>query len=151
MKTCPRCHEEKPLSGFHRDKHTVSGYTSHCAACRRIARRRWLDRPEARAHWNEYQRERYAADVQRQRTRRHNQKRNNRPMARAHAAVTFAIKTGKLTPARDCACEQAGPDCVGEVQYHHDSYLPADKLMVRPLCASHHKRWHIANEVLQPD
>ena len=34
MKTCPKCGECKPLSGFRKDKSRKSGVQSHCKPCR---------------------------------------------------------------------------------------------------------------------
>jgi ribosomal protein S27AE len=54
--------------------------------------------------------------------------------ARAHAMVTYAIRTGKLTPAQ---CEKCGNS---NALAHHDDY--AEPLTVRWLCDIHHAEWH---------
>jgi hypothetical protein len=64
----------------------------------------------------------------------------------AHDAVQRAIQRGDLVP-EPCA------DCGEPVSVaHHDSY--AERLVVRWLCDSHHRLWHITHpvdyEVLAP-
>lgn len=40
MKTCTKCNTEKPLSEYHKDKHSKTGYTSSCNDCRKAVRTR---------------------------------------------------------------------------------------------------------------
>ena len=47
MKTCSKCGDDKPLSEFHKDKHTKDGYTSSCISCRKLVRTR-KDAPKAK-------------------------------------------------------------------------------------------------------
>jgi hypothetical protein len=56
---------------------------------------------------------------------------------RAYANLRYAMKTGRVVKGE---CEQAGEDCWGEIQAHHDDY--SKPLEVRWLCASHHGLLH---------
>jgi hypothetical protein len=52
-KACCTCEQTKPVSEFHRDRHTASGYANRCKECRRpgnaTAVARWRERhPERR-------------------------------------------------------------------------------------------------------
>lgn len=58
-------------------------------------------------------------------------------MTAAHAAVSAALKNGRLTKG---ACEQASAECRGRVIAHHDDY--ARPLDVRWLCERHHGLHH---------
>jgi hypothetical protein len=58
-----------------------------------------------------------------------------RPAARW--AVLRAVRAGQLERG---PCEQAGPDCHGRVEGHHDDYTRP--LAVRWLCRRHHVRHH---------
>lgn len=42
MKSCSKCKTEKPLGAFHRTKHTKSGLTSQCKACRNAKTLEWF-------------------------------------------------------------------------------------------------------------
>ena len=66
----------------------------------------------------------------------------------AHAAVSRAVRDGRLTPT---PCEV--PGCTRDITVgHHDDYTK--QLDVRWLCDSHHRLWHIEHpveyEVLRP-
>ena len=58
---------------------------------------------------------------------------------RAYANLRYARKIGKVVKGE---CEQAGEDCYGEVQAHHDDYTKS--LDVRWLCARHHTLHHLS-------
>jgi hypothetical protein len=73
-------------------------------------------------------REKFAAAVKRWRDR-------NREKKRAHDAVAYALRTGKLVKG---PCEQLGSDCGGRVEAHHDDYTKP--LSIRWLCKRHHKQ-----------
>lgn len=147
-KTCSKCGESKPLSGFHRDKSKRDGYTYQCKDCRRANLHRWRRSPEGNAKYNANQRRKYAATRDAQKKRRYAIIRAKPWLRAAHNAVNNAIRKGELQRAKDVQCDQAGADCHGMHQWHHDDYTkPLD---VRCLCASHHKRWHALNEPRVP-
>ena len=73
-------------------------------------------------------RAKFAAAVKRWRDR-------NREKKRAHDAVAYSLRTGKLVKG---PCEQLGSDCGGRVEAHHDDYTKP--LSIRWLCKRHHKQ-----------
>jgi hypothetical protein len=44
MKTCIKCGEEKPLSGFHKDKSTKDGFTRYCGKCATEQSKNWYQK-----------------------------------------------------------------------------------------------------------
>ncbi|TES90642.1 MAG: hypothetical protein E3J87_09580 [Candidatus Cloacimonadota bacterium] len=59
-KTCPKCKEKKPLSGFCKDKSTKSGYQCWCKKCNyQSAKNHLKNNPEVRERRNEQARGRY--------------------------------------------------------------------------------------------
>jgi hypothetical protein len=73
-------------------------------------------------------REKFVASVRRWQDR-------NREKRRAHWAVGYALKTGRLIRG---ACERAGQECSGRIEAHHDDY--SKPLVVRWFCKRHHKQ-----------
>lgn len=64
MKTCTKCHQEKPRAEFYRDSQKSDGLSSHCAECKRTYTREWKasDPERARRLENESAAMRRAAD-----------------------------------------------------------------------------------------
>mgnify|MGYP003297129150 CR=1 FL=1 len=62
----------------------------------------------------------------------------NPEKSRAHDAVKYALRTGRLTKK---PCEVCGST---KVHAHHDDY--ADRLNVRWLCSTHHRQHHKEND-----
>lgn len=61
----------------------------------------------------------------------------NAEKRKAHVAVGNAVRDGRLTKG---PCEDAGEDCAGRIEAHHDDY--AKPLEVRWLCRAHHGAVH---------
>jgi hypothetical protein len=59
---------------------------------------------------------------------------------RAHWAVGYALKVGKLTKG---PCE-IGQDCAGRIEAHHDDY--SKPLEVRWVCKRHHRQLDAARQ-----
>lgn len=57
---------------------------------------------------------------------------------KARWAVSWEVRAGRMKPAKEMKCM----DCENQAShYHHESYLPEDRLKVIPLCKlCHHKR-----------
>ena len=87
MKSCTRCHEEKPLDQFTKDKRRPDGYGSGCLAC---SRARWsekkVDYKAASDKWRQANRDHLLSDYQRR--------------GQAHRAFLDSLKAGK--PCLDC-------------------------------------------------
>lgn len=125
MKTCSRCHVEKPLTEFNRSKYAKDGVRSQCKACMTIERDRlrshykeWREQPERKAKYRSYRIETY-----------------DPIKAKARNAVRTAVKNGTLIrqPCEVCAAIK--------VEAHHDDYTKP--LNVRWLCLTHHKARHV--------
>lgn len=59
---------------------------------------------------------------------------------RAQAAVTYAVRSGKLPRPSGLPCDGCGGGAV--LYHHHKGYAPAHQLDVVPLCAGCHRRGH---------
>jgi hypothetical protein len=98
--------------------------------------RQWYQRktPEERRAWTarrdaerirERERDAYATDPE------------THARKRAHGRVKVKVDSGRIVPQ---PCEQAGPDCSGPIEAHHDNY--SKPYEVRWLCAAHHAKHH---------
>jgi hypothetical protein len=54
---------------------------------------------------------------------------------KAHRTIAYLLRRGKITRGH---CEQAGADCKGRIEAHHDDYTKP--LEVRWLCKRHHRQ-----------
>ena len=139
MKTCRTCGD-----AFSRDFFSTNGKQGRlrpsCRSCERLRSRR---RAEGR---REYHREQ----------KRKSQ--SSRPGKKSPAAslkkrfqhrVFSAVRNGSLPRASATPCA-GGEGCSGPHHWHHDSYLPDMELVVRCLCAAHHRQWHADNCAMLP-
>lgn len=46
MKQCTKCHHQKDLSSFYKDRQKADGLSSHCKACSRLKQKKYVDNPE---------------------------------------------------------------------------------------------------------
>jgi hypothetical protein len=97
----------------------MDGLTASCKGCLREydKRRGYHGRPGATKIWRKANKKKYAA----------------------HNAVNNAIRDGRMD--RGEKCEVCG--CFEKLHAHHDNYN--NPLIVRWLCATHHKQWHHAH------
>lgn len=133
MKTCFKCQKEKPLTEFYKHPKMGDGRLGKCKECTKtdVA----LNYRTNRDHYAQYEKERfqrperklYALEAQRKRRAKYPGK------ARALAAVSNAIRSGKLSKER---CEKCGE----QAQAHHDDYRKP--LKIRWLCRKHHLEHH---------
>jgi len=132
MKTCFRCHVEKPLSEFYKHSMMADGHLNKCKECAKTEVRanrkknihyyRSYDRKRGNRQTDEYQkeyRERFPAK------------------AKARRKVAYHVRKGDLTAK---PCEVCGEE---KTVAHHDDY--SKPLDVRWLCQAHHVRWHKEN------
>jgi hypothetical protein len=142
---CTHCRTELPETAFLRAN--ILKRDICCRECNKVRQKRWRDanvervRVAARLRmraWrarNQHTKPKPSAEAQereRQRSRRYAA--NNREKKRAHLAVNYAIKSGKLVrmPCEKCNSKNA--------HAHHDNYTKP--LAVRWLCPTHHIREH---------
>lgn len=132
MKTCTKCGETKPTSEFGK-RSDFDTLRSHCKECTREAakarRHRTSEATRAKARRN------YARNAEKIKATRGEWKRQNREKSRAHSAVEYAVKTGKLV--RPEACEECTDDS-SQIHGHHDDY--SRQLEVRWLCPTCHRK-----------
>jgi len=148
LKTCSRCHEQKPRADFYRDKRASDGLNSHCKSCHVVAtqaykaadpqRRKAQDDAWRAAH---VQRVRAARDTYDERNPDYRRAvirdwRTRHPdRARAHNILNRAVRSGRLQPASECAtCGISGVTIEG----HHPDYSKA--LEVEWLCRRCHAK-----------
>lgn len=69
MKTCPKCGECKPLSGFSKDKSRKDGLQNHCKPCRVQYNKRWKQdsREKNRELYREYNKHWYEINLEKRR------------------------------------------------------------------------------------
>jgi len=149
MKVCSKCKSEKPIDEFFRDRTKKDGRNTQCKVCKRIAITAWRKSPRGRKKQNAKNRARYKRGLKKNRDRRRKIRKERPWLPRFHRHVYYAVLHGTLP--RPSHCEDADGTCVGSLHYHHDSYLPGNELNVRPLCARHHKIWHLNNKAITPE
>lgn len=133
-KHCNTCDTTKPVGDFHGRAASNDGLAAKCKLCQRAYDRARLYAPHRVAAREAYQQtDAFKASAQAAAKRW----KDVHPRRRAaHAAVAYAIRTGKLVRQ---ACEVCG--YTHKVEAHHDDY---DKpLDVRWLCIPHHKKRHM--------
>ena len=124
-KRCWKCDTFKPISEFRKDRTKMHGISGCCKPCHAERSQEYYrnNREMCRANRREY-------------SKVYDKKRGpeRKIMSRAHAAVRWAIKVGKLKrlPCEICASEPS--------EAHHDDY--SKPLDVRWLCRSHHAELH---------
>lgn len=147
-KICCICGNEKALTEF--DKSSATVYKPFCKDCRRKRRRDKyaVNNVEIRGKvyaWREKNPDKFRAIVTRSHQKRtasgYDKKlRLSEPGKQAaRDAVKHALQTGALVKAERCEMCKSRKK---ELEAHHDSYLVADRLKVRWLCISCHRRFH---------
>lgn len=122
-KHCGKCKKTFPIEHFTKDKQKKTGFASWCRSCRSESQAQSYQK-------NKEKRKLY------KRTYRYE---NHAEKLRAHAAVRYALKTGKME--RQCCelCEEPRTHA-----HHHKGYDEENKLNVQWLCPRHHSEAHHA-------
>jgi len=156
-KECSVCGEDKPISEFYRRRASKDGLMPKCKKCKKSYADAYYAKNRERivSHVTGYARRN--REVVNATARKHyrcnagtiaaqNKARRNRSpdKERARLAVRSALATGGLV--RPSTCSECGAS--GEMDAHHDSYLPKDWLDVRFLCRSCHVHWHKRNSAV---
>lgn len=134
-KVCKKCNKSKPITEFYKDKTYTDGYKTRCKSCASRLKKDYRYNPDTRQL-----RRQQEVENNRRYYERHPVK------AKAHRAVMYALKHGKLIKS---PCEVCGSLVV---QAHHDDY--SKPLSVRWLCRQHHMELHTKNNdagKLQPE
>ena len=133
LKTCFKCKRRLSLAEYYKHPAMADGYLGKCKACTRAdsTRNRWENIERVREY-----------DRQRDKRRDPNYLKQYRKLYpgrdAAHRAVSYAVRTGRLTPLPCLVCG-------GRAVAHHPDYSrPLDVVW---LCQAHHKQAHeIANK-----
>ena len=144
-KECYRCHLEKPVEDFPRERKRPDGLAVWCRACfadyaRSRSGRAVQAKQRASAKRRDWLRRYYGTkDYQVIIARKREEQKLERA---ARAAVRYAVRTGRLRqPTR---CEFPGGSHEGRLESHHyRGYTEAHWLDVIWLCCKHHRRLHV--------
>lgn len=133
-KFCSRCANAKPLTEFYKRAASYDGLQPVCKDCDNEMRRdRYYGNHERELEYrNQYQRS--AHGYERHLAANRNWRRRNKTKQRAHAAVAYAIRVGKLERK---PCEECGAQ---PTEAHHDDY--SKPLEIRWLCKRCHDEHH---------
>lgn len=161
VRTCSKCHEQKPLPAFSPDRRSRDGRHSQCRECKREAAA--LRLATHGDHVRQLARQDYARHAEERKAYQRAYRRANRPKLRAyfknyrqaerarigrlqrrwneanpekrraHSALWSAIRAGRV--ARRAICDEC--QSAHHIEAHHDDY--AQPLIVRWLCALCHE------------
>lgn len=131
-KTCFKCRETKPLTGFYRHKGMKDGHLNKCKTCARAESTQNRNRSIER--YRNYDRERGNRQTAKD-TREY--RKGNPEKQKCHAAVARAVKAGKLN--KPDRCERCGSQA--NLEGHHEDYTkPLDVIWLCSIChRSEHK------------
>lgn len=139
QKTCFKCGVEQPLDEFYRHPEMADGHLNKCKACTKHDAHKHRRDPRFREKVLAYDRARGNRQTQAQ----SNAYRQQRPLvARAHDAVSRALRSGKLERPENCShcsvkCKPHG---------HHEDYTkPLDVVW---LCVECHRNLHAFYETV---
>ena len=138
-KRCRDCNEVKPSEAFNRDKNRPDGRYVYCKPCKRAQSAESYARNRSTS--TEYNARYYATEQGKGVLARACKKwsRANRTKRLAQRAVERAVDAGKFPRISELACTA----CAKQANvYHHESYLPNERLNVRALCFLCHKAVH---------
>lgn len=130
MKTCFKCHRQKPLVAFYRHPQMKDGHLNKCKDCNKIDVQ--TNYRTNRDHYVAYERGR--ANLPKRRALAAKGRKQNPVKSKARTAVANAVRDGKLTP---MPCRVCGSK---RVQGHHADY--GKPLEVDWLCYRHHRELH---------
>jgi len=134
-KTCFVCNMHLDISMFYKHKNMGDGHLNKCKTCTKKYEKNRRQNPKFREKILSYDRARgfrqgyeYTKEYRERFPRKY----------KAHTLINNAIKKGLISQE---PCEVCGS--TDNLHAHHDDY--SKPLIVRWLCASHHKLWHVEN------
>jgi len=139
-KVCLSCGTRKPLTEFSLHPVGLFGRQSRCLECLAVARRVRCSATKEAIEEERQRKRLYGARSRSKRKAMNLPAPTTRERDRAHAAVRYAVKTGKIAPA--IGCELCGHDFeIHPRQAHHYmGYADTHKLDVQWLCAPCHAK-----------
>jgi hypothetical protein len=154
LKHCVDCKKDKLISEFDEARSNV--LKNFCKACRRIRKRKQYSENPDKIKQKIYAWRKNNTEAFKQIVRRNHRKkvslnyyknlRKFQPGKQlASEAVKLAIQSGRLKRPITCSsCFKVDQN----IQGHHDSYLFEDRLNVRWLCVSCHRKFHVKYKTL---
>lgn len=139
-KKCFKCGTAKPIGDFYKLAHMRDGHLNKCKQCTIADVKQYRRNPVYRSRVLAYDRERGSrrtADYLRA------YRSENPDAAKAHQAINYAIRTGKMR--RPSKCEACGAECVPH-GHHHDYSKP---LAVVWLCVACHRQHHSMMDLIE--
>ena len=132
MKTCFKCHKEKPLEEFYRHPEMPDGRLNKCKDCAKSDAKKRYNEPTAKVRIIEYERRRFLDPKRKRKILTYQRRRRARSPEKykARQAVESALRSGAL---KRLPCEECGSE---KVEAHHPDY--SKPLLVRWLCRKHH-------------
>lgn len=133
MKTCFKCHTEKPLSEFYKAKGMKDGTLNKCKKCAKLDSTKYRNNNIEKIRAYDRERGRRQDDSYLKKFRDKYPKKY-----KAHNLVNNSLRSGKIIKR---PCEVCGNS--EKVHAHHDDYnIP---LQITWLCPAHHSQWHARN------
>ena len=133
MKKCTKCKLDKPETEFCRDRSRSDGLHCWCTKCIVESNARYNVSPKGRAYQARYRALPEAKAARKRQRERHPDR------IRARNAVTYAIQSGKIPPAKNLSCVGKHDPPVQAAEYHHKGYEPEYWLDVIPVCLECHQ------------
>ena len=162
-KHCSKCKQNKSVTEFYKNASRKDGYCHCCKKCKLAECKRYVQTSKGKATLKKYRQtekvHKYNLQYQEQYRKSERGKVVRKrylisgkckeyeesyvirypERRKAKDAVLYAIKIGKLPPAKTLQCQI----CKGSArEYHHPSYKKEDRLKVIPVCSICHKKIH---------
>jgi hypothetical protein len=139
-KVCRTCSKPKSLGEFARHARGKDGRRTHCRSCVNAGKVKRNPPLSAEQRARDRERRRHPDYLARNLEAAHAWQARNATAVDARKAVTRAVKSGTITPAK--TCQVAGCRKRSGLHGHHNSYAPRNHLRVVWLCRGHHQSVH---------
>ena len=124
MKICCTCRQIKPFSAFSKNRSRKDGLKCYCNVCQKTFNKLYHQTKKGKKAIRKAKNHFHI---------RHPERR------KARQAVRDAITAGRLARPDLLSCRICKEHAT---EYHHNSYLPKDKLVVFPVCQKCHSKIH---------
>ena len=146
-KRCSHCKQIKPILDFPRNRTTKDDYRDQCKVCHNIDNKKYRQTEKGKAYHETYRQsekgKKYHCEYSRKyrKTEKDKQSRKkyckyNPEKRQAKNAVAYAVRSGKLPPAKTLQCF-----CGNQAKHyhHHKGYATEHWLDVIPVCVKCHR------------
>jgi len=134
MKICIKCHQDKRLTEFHKNKPSRDGHLNKCKTCSNKYHKKYRQTEKGKAYFKHYRQSEKSRIIQRISGKHYSILYPERRKARK--TISNAIRAGKLPRPDTLQCNY----CLEKAeQYHHYlGYVPKHWLDVIPVCKECH-------------